>query len=54
MGEAAWIAEAIDQLLGGTSLHALDSGRADGHGYEGIGRLWPVDKVAERALELIG
>jgi phosphopantothenoylcysteine synthetase/decarboxylase len=22
-------------------------------GYEGIGRLWPVDKVAERALELI-
>jgi phosphopantothenoylcysteine synthetase/decarboxylase len=22
-------------------------------GYEGIGRLWPVDKVAERALELL-
>jgi phosphopantothenoylcysteine synthetase/decarboxylase len=22
-------------------------------GYEGLGRLWPVDKVAERALELI-
>jgi phosphopantothenoylcysteine synthetase/decarboxylase len=23
-------------------------------GYEGIGRLWPVDKVAERAMELVG
>ena len=23
-------------------------------GYEGIGRLWPVDKVAARALELLG
>ena len=23
-------------------------------GYEGIGRLWPVDKVAERAMELGG
>ncbi len=23
-------------------------------GYEGIGRLWPVDKVAERAMELLG
>jgi phosphopantothenoylcysteine decarboxylase len=23
-------------------------------GYEGIGRLWPVDKVAERAMALIG
>ena len=22
-------------------------------GYEGIGRLWPVDKVAGRALELL-
>ena len=36
-GEAAWIAEAIDRLLGGTSLHSLDSGRADGHGHEGLG-----------------
>jgi uncharacterized protein (TIGR00375 family) len=36
-GEAAWIAEAIDRLLGGTSLHSLDSGRADGRGHEGIG-----------------
>jgi DNA helicase II / ATP-dependent DNA helicase PcrA len=36
-GEAAWIAEAIDRLLGGTSLHSLDSGRADGHGHEGTG-----------------
>jgi phosphopantothenoylcysteine synthetase/decarboxylase len=23
-------------------------------GYEGIGRLWPVEKVAERAMELVG
>jgi len=22
-------------------------------GYEGLGRLWPVDQVAERALELL-
>jgi phosphopantothenoylcysteine synthetase/decarboxylase len=22
-------------------------------GYEGIGRLWPVDKIAERALKLL-
>jgi DNA helicase II / ATP-dependent DNA helicase PcrA len=29
--EAAWIAQAIDQVLGGVSLHSLDSGRADGH-----------------------
>ena len=36
-GEAAWIAEAIDGLLGGSSFHSLDSGRADGHGHGGIG-----------------
>ncbi len=35
--EAAWIAEAIDGLLGGSSFHSLDSGRADGHGHGGIG-----------------
>jgi len=29
--EAAWIAKAIDRLLGGASFHSLDSGRADGH-----------------------
>jgi phosphopantothenoylcysteine synthetase/decarboxylase len=23
-------------------------------GYEGIGRLWPVDKVAERAMGMLG
>ena len=22
-------------------------------GYEGIGRLWPVEKIAERALEIL-
>ncbi len=36
-GEAAWIAEAIDRLLGGSSFHSLDSGRADGHEQDGIG-----------------
>jgi DNA helicase II / ATP-dependent DNA helicase PcrA len=35
--EGAWIAEAIDRLLGGSSFHSLDSGRADGHGHDGIG-----------------
>ena len=35
--EAAWIAEAIDRLLGGSSFHSLDSGRADGHAEPGIG-----------------
>src|SRR5215831_997949 len=29
--EAAWIAKAVDRLLGGASFHSLDSGRADGH-----------------------
>jgi DNA helicase II / ATP-dependent DNA helicase PcrA len=36
-GEAAWIAEAIDRLLGGSSFHSLDSGRSDGHAQPGIG-----------------
>jgi uncharacterized protein (TIGR00375 family) len=35
--EAAWIAAAIDQLLGGTSFHSLDSGRADGHDHGRLG-----------------
>jgi DNA helicase-2/ATP-dependent DNA helicase PcrA len=35
--EAGWIAAAIDRLLGGASFHSLDSGRADGHGHDGIG-----------------
>ena len=37
--EAAWIAQAVDQVLGGASLHSLDSGRADGHagGKTGLG-----------------
>jgi DNA helicase II / ATP-dependent DNA helicase PcrA len=35
--EAAWIAAMIDQLLGGTSFHSLDSGRADGHGHGKLG-----------------
>jgi DNA helicase II / ATP-dependent DNA helicase PcrA len=35
--EAAWIAAAVDNLLGGTSFHSLDSGRADGHGHGKLG-----------------
>ena len=35
--EAAWIAATIDRLLGGTSLHSLDSGRADGHEHGKVG-----------------
>jgi superfamily I DNA/RNA helicase len=35
-GEAAWIAEAIDRLLGGSSFHSLDTGRADGHAAQGL------------------
>ena len=36
-GEAAWIAAAIDRLLGGSSFHSLDTGRADGHAAHGLG-----------------
>jgi DNA helicase-2/ATP-dependent DNA helicase PcrA len=35
--EAAWIARRIDRLLGGSSFHSLDSGRADPHGHQGLG-----------------
>ena len=34
--EAGWISETIDQLLGGTSFHSLDSGRAAGDGHAGL------------------
>src|SRR5215472_964224 len=34
--EAAWIAGAIDRLLGGSSFHSLDTGRADGHATPGL------------------
>jgi ATP-dependent DNA helicase UvrD/PcrA len=35
--EAAWIAATIDRLLGGASLHSLDTGRADGHAVARLG-----------------
>jgi uncharacterized protein (TIGR00375 family) len=35
--EAAWIAGTIDRLLGGSSFHSLDTGRADGHAAHGLG-----------------
>jgi uncharacterized protein (TIGR00375 family) len=34
--EAAWIAASVDRLLGGVSLHSIDSGRADGHAVDGV------------------
>jgi ATP-dependent DNA helicase UvrD/PcrA len=34
--EAAWIAASVDRLLGGVSLHSIDSGRADGHATDGV------------------
>jgi DNA helicase II / ATP-dependent DNA helicase PcrA len=34
--EAAWIAREIERLLGGASFHSLDTGRAGGHGHEGL------------------
>lgn len=35
--EASWVAREIDRLLGGSSFHSMDSGRADSHGHDGIG-----------------
>jgi uncharacterized protein (TIGR00375 family) len=35
--EAAWIAATIDRLLGGSSFHSLDSGRAHGHEHGKLG-----------------
>jgi DNA helicase-2/ATP-dependent DNA helicase PcrA len=35
--EAAWIAATVDRLLGGTSFHSLDSGRADGQDHGRLG-----------------
>jgi uncharacterized protein (TIGR00375 family) len=35
--EADWIAATIDRLLGGSSFHSLDTGRADGYAAHGLG-----------------
>ena len=34
--EAAWVAREIERLLGGASFHSLDTGRAGGHGHDGL------------------
>ena len=34
--EAEFVARTVDQLLGGSSFHSLDSGRVDGHGSTGL------------------
>jgi DNA helicase-2/ATP-dependent DNA helicase PcrA len=49
--EAAWIAATIDRVLGGTSFHSLDSGRADGNaggrtGLADIAVLYRIDAQA--------
>lgn len=36
-GEAGWIAREIERLLGAVSFHSLDTGRAGGHGHDGLG-----------------
>jgi len=52
--EAAWIAAAIDKLLGGASFHSLDSGRADGHahGKLGLGDIAVLYRTDAQALAL--
>ncbi|WP_338596537.1 UvrD-helicase domain-containing protein [Saccharopolyspora sp. SCSIO 74807] len=35
--EAAFVARAVDELLGGSSFHSLDSGRVAGDGHGGVG-----------------
>ncbi len=60
--EAAWIARAIDRLLGGASFHSLDSGRAGPDGHDGlsladIAVLYRTDAQAEplgQALDRAG
>jgi DNA helicase-2/ATP-dependent DNA helicase PcrA len=53
--EADFIARSIDRLLGGTSFHSLDSGRADGHhhniGFSDIAVLYRTDAQAGPIME---
>ncbi|PSK90885.1 uncharacterized protein (TIGR00375 family) [Murinocardiopsis flavida] len=53
--EAAFVARAVDRLLGGTSLHSLDSGRvtADGPGDLGFGDIAVLYRTSAQADAVI-
>ncbi|MCP3802982.1 UvrD-helicase domain-containing protein [Allokutzneria sp. A3M-2-11 16] len=57
-GEAAFVARTIDQLLGGSSFHSLDSGRVTGDGTQGLGFadfavLYRTDAQAKAIMEAL-
>uniref|UniRef100_UPI000623F729 ATP-dependent helicase n=1 Tax=Allosalinactinospora lopnorensis TaxID=1352348 RepID=UPI000623F729 len=57
--EAAFVARTIDRLLGGTSLHSLDSGRVQGDGdgrigFSDIAVLYRTDAQSRALLEELG
>ncbi|MBB4932688.1 uncharacterized protein (TIGR00375 family) [Lipingzhangella halophila] len=57
--EAAYVARTIDQLLGGTSLHSLDSGRVEGDGdgrisFSDIAVLYRTDAQSRAVLDELG
>ncbi|GAA4020114.1 UvrD-helicase domain-containing protein [Allokutzneria multivorans] len=57
-GEAAFVARTIDQLLGGSSFHSLDSGRVTGDGSQGLGFadfavLYRTDAQAKAIMEAL-
>ncbi|MFB9906908.1 UvrD-helicase domain-containing protein [Allokutzneria oryzae] len=57
-GEAAFVARTIDQLLGGSSFHSLDSGRVTGEGTQGLGFadfavLYRTDAQAKAIMEAL-
>jgi DNA helicase II / ATP-dependent DNA helicase PcrA len=55
--EAEFVTRAIDRLLGGTSFHSLDSGRADGHHHDidfsDIAILYRTDAQAGPIMEAL-
>ncbi|AUS80635.1 AAA family ATPase [Actinoalloteichus sp. AHMU CJ021] len=56
--EASFVARTIDALLGGSSFHSLDSGRASGEGDEGLGFsdiavLYRTDAQASAVVEAL-
>ncbi len=55
--EAAFVTRTIDRLLGGTSFHSLDSGRADGHhhniDFSDIAILYRTDAQAGPIMEAL-
>ncbi len=56
--EAEFVASSIDRLLGGSSFHSLDSGRADGHhaehfDFSDIAVLYRTDAQSEPIIEAL-